>query len=149
MGRTRRIQAFRGADGDGEAAPLAPTLCLAASRRSTSTRIANYQLIAGECGLFDSHHAQPIPIASISDNSATFAVRITTRTKLDIDDPTQVILKGATAKGIAGIDGLRLDGKGNGGSGSNFTAVVRRDVLVLDPRPHPLPTVARTLAKKR
>jgi hypothetical protein len=102
---------------------------------TTATRLANYQLIAGECGKFGKGYDQPIPLTYATYNARTNTVTLHAKTTLDIDDPTKVLINGVKRGAITGLNGLRLDGKNNGHSGSNFAAIVIHDVLNIHPRP--------------
>src|SRR5207302_6158429 len=84
----------------------------------------NYSLVrVGPAGK-SSPDVRPISVASAVYDSAALAVTLSPREQLNLHLFYRLTVHGTAPSGVAGANGVLLDGTGTGSPGSNYVAVV-------------------------
>ncbi len=95
--------------------PLAP---------ATASNVNNYTLVhVGPYG-WTGPHPRSIPITSLVYNPAAGTVTIVPSQRLNLHDFYRLTVRGTGPGAVQSLDGLPLDGTGNGKPGSDFVAVI-------------------------
>jgi uncharacterized repeat protein (TIGR01451 family) len=93
---------------------------------ATAANRLNYRVAtAGRDGRFGTRDDVSVPIRLATYNSATRAVILTTRGRVNWHVPVQVTVTGTAPSGVRSLAGVLLDGAGNGKPGSNYVAIIR------------------------
>jgi uncharacterized membrane protein len=101
--------------------------------------VSNY-IIIGPSG-------RRIAVASATYDAATQTVTLATHRRLNIHWKYRLIVNGASPTGLAGSQGLLLDGDGNGQPGGNYRTIIDKSKLVIGHKT-PSPAHAKKAAAK-
>jgi hypothetical protein len=110
--------------------------------------VHNYTIVpAGHAGRV-APPARPIPIASALYDPVAHTVRLTPRHRLNLHGYYRLTVSAALPNGLKSLDGIPLDGAGQGQPGSNYVAVVHRYGATVVNSMNPVPAGPAPLARR-